>query len=240
MKPMRAAFTLLELLVVIGVLAVVLSVLLPAIGGAKESARLRAIEARQRDGFLVLSAFMADHRDEFPFYGVERSLEAQYSFNGFHSPAAYQSQCHWWAAYITDLGYDATAVADRIGPREGESSNPSRPRYAYSTYSWLTFAAYAEPSYFGEIAGQSIDKHLVQRSTTVRHPARKGLLVRENWGQRPEDYDLPGSLRIIMLADGHTETRRLDSLTPGVVLFYVPTWDKPVIATPDGLLGRDF
>lgn len=125
------------------------------------------------------------------------------------------------------------------------STSPSRSAMALAQmggrqWRFAPIAAYAEPSYFGEIAGQSIDKHLVQRSTTVRHPARKGLLVREYWGQRVEDFDLPDSLRIITFADGHTETRRLDSFTPGVVLFYVPTWDKPVIATPDGLLGREF
>ena len=55
MKPQKKAFTLIETLVTLGILAIVFGMLLPAIRGVRESAKLREIEAGQRDAYLALT-----------------------------------------------------------------------------------------------------------------------------------------------------------------------------------------
>lgn len=71
----RSAFTLIELLVVISIIALLISILLPALRNAREAARLAACQSTLRQYGVAVASYQADERDHFPFI-------AQYTDNG--------------------------------------------------------------------------------------------------------------------------------------------------------------
>ena len=64
-KP-RHAFTLVELLVVIGIIAVLVALLLPMLGGARRAARDVACRSNIRQICVTLHAYAAEHKGKFP------------------------------------------------------------------------------------------------------------------------------------------------------------------------------
>ncbi len=62
----RTAFTLVELLVVIGVIALLVSILLPALNKAREAAHRVACSSNQRQLVMALRAYANDNRDCVP------------------------------------------------------------------------------------------------------------------------------------------------------------------------------
>lgn len=63
---MRKAFTLVELLVVVSILALLVSVLLPAMGKAREQAKVTTVNAELYQIGLALEAYGLDHRQDYP------------------------------------------------------------------------------------------------------------------------------------------------------------------------------
>ncbi len=62
----RKAFTLIELLVVIAVIAVLMSILLPALGRAREQARVQSCASRVRQHVLALTMYADDNSSKLP------------------------------------------------------------------------------------------------------------------------------------------------------------------------------
>src|SRR3954466_10866646 len=66
MKRRKQGFTLVELLVVIGIIALLISVLLPALGKARGQAQLLACSARMRTLALVTIMYAGDNNGSMP------------------------------------------------------------------------------------------------------------------------------------------------------------------------------
>jgi prepilin-type N-terminal cleavage/methylation domain-containing protein/prepilin-type processing-associated H-X9-DG protein len=64
----RGAFTLVELLVVIGIIAVLISLLLPALGRAREAARVTACAANEHQIMLMFAMYAANQKGWLPPY----------------------------------------------------------------------------------------------------------------------------------------------------------------------------
>lgn len=63
----RRGFTLVEVLVVVSIIALLLGILVPALGGARESARVVACQANQRSVGQGIFAYAHDFDDALPF-----------------------------------------------------------------------------------------------------------------------------------------------------------------------------
>lgn len=63
---MRKAFTLIELLVVISIIALLIAILLPALGAARESARSAQCLSRVRQIAIAATTYSVDNKDQFP------------------------------------------------------------------------------------------------------------------------------------------------------------------------------
>ncbi len=59
-------FTLIELLVVIVIIALLIGIVLPVLGGARKTARVSLCLSRQRQLVVGISAFAAEHNDDIP------------------------------------------------------------------------------------------------------------------------------------------------------------------------------
>ena len=66
----RRAFTLVELLVVIGIISLLIALLLPSLAGARRSAQRTACAAKLQQILLAATMNRGDHRDHYPMVGV--------------------------------------------------------------------------------------------------------------------------------------------------------------------------
>lgn len=69
----RRAFTLIELLVVVAVVAILLSILAPALGKARDSARATACGSNLHQLGVGITQYLADYRDQLPQVRVDSS-----------------------------------------------------------------------------------------------------------------------------------------------------------------------
>ena len=67
MKKTKNGFTLVELLVVIAIIALLLAILLPALGGVRDSARKMVCASKLRDIGLAGQLYIADNSKRLPY-----------------------------------------------------------------------------------------------------------------------------------------------------------------------------
>jgi len=244
-SPARGAgFTVVELLVVIVVLGVLLSILVPALGEAREAAKKQRMALRQREVFRPLLEYVTDHHGLFPFYGEPGQPEALLEIHGQEIVSRWWSQPSFWGSFLTMQGYAGhlTMTPMDTALSEGEVASiladEERALSFLTTRSrdLLTWTAIAQPQFFFEDAAPDIRLVAPQRYSSVLFPSLKGLLIRA-WERNVPT--VPDRLVFVCFADGHVGSFEWLDLKPGVPVPPYLGGGTPVLSTPRGVLGVD-
>ncbi|MBY0307413.1 MAG: type II secretion system GspH family protein [Phycisphaerales bacterium] len=230
------AFTLVELLIVIGVTGTLLGLLLPVISSARRSAQQSDSLLTNRQVHVVLRMYGADNRDYFPaveIVGADRRGPVRVGGRTLRMGYFSALMACWPAAAYPDDG----SLLQRIRhPMLGGRVAAGKSVVVEETLFYLTPASGAEPWLFGA-GGRLGEQHSrdglgAQRWSSVSFPDAKGLALDMFWWSRPTPFTLAsfcdGSAALLTaVAD-----RSLSEMPPGGPR-------APVLSTVDGLRGRD-
>ncbi len=214
----KRAFTLIELLVVVSIIALLISMLLPALKGAREQAKQTVCLSNMKNMGLAVQMYVQSNRDAFPLSrdhggfqdgGWINTLEP-YAGNKllYRCPA---DRSHNWfdAAHPEKINVRLNSYATNIymtpeqppDPFAGEDS----PRFGYTRLSTIKYAI--ETIYVGEYRDTAaneiaadhfhVDRWLPDAAGQIQDPALEVAIGRHR--KKFENYTF---------ADGHAETRR--------------------------------
>ena len=137
--PAEGGFTLIELLVVIAIIAILASLLLPALATAKESARMAKCRNNMRQLSLGMVMYVDENDDYYPWAGgVDRNQPPDWVWGG--QPAADTNNPRYWRTPPRSYGHHAEAGSvfpyvmglPVVRPRSG--SNPDAYTNSFEVY----------------------------------------------------------------------------------------------------------
>lgn len=258
MRPARPAFTLIETLVCLAIVAILTGLLLPAIRAARSSAREVACVAALRSYAQAVHAYASDARDlppaarvvtpddQFGWSSNGTTVRLDHDHGGF-SLVQYEHQ-GWFSIYILarssylpiEASYcpDQRSIADPSGPGRYETS--SMPNY------WIPEVYYFRPAVYrdGTAWQDEASARGVQPLSRVRHPSHKVLTFERRVWHLADQPTLHTAIRSgraasIAGADGSAiawKTAENPVMVTNTALGH--TNPSPWL-TPDGVLGRD-
>ena len=126
-------FTLIELLVVIAIIALMLSILVPCLGRAKEHARRAACQNNLHEGLLATSMYAGDYNGYLPEGNIIDKSTPGYNTN--------------WdrADLLTVVNYQTMKAFAGYGLTAEQATCETARKYFESTYNWLSPLPAAHP-----------------------------------------------------------------------------------------------
>jgi prepilin-type N-terminal cleavage/methylation domain-containing protein/prepilin-type processing-associated H-X9-DG protein len=259
----RRGFTLVELLVVIGIIALLISVLLPALGKAQRQARMTACLSNQKQLIMALLMYCQDNKGMFPggpgFARVSGNPTPQY-FPGlatWDDVARNPYSCNqdessgpiWLAKYVGN----SRKIPGCPGAAEDVKDTGSNAGSNRSNYWYPRSLIYTPKEIF--IPSQINFNTAVQtpqKITAVRHPTQKAVII--DWktyhdkvvlqvDRTPAGVAEKDNKRFVTVgfADGHVAYRNVAEMFDRDIN-YTGRLNPPLHVSPDtaGVLGRDF
>lgn len=257
MDPSRRAFTIIELLVSVGVIAVLLGILLPALRSVKIAGLELAVVNHQRQVAAELERYMVDHKNFFPHYAEAGADEAflEYPPKRERSPdsgyaavdpetGAYWGQPHFWWWLLETEGYEGALA--RTGPEVEPGWDAMMRPFSAFPFDTLTYCAFGKDELFSAsnelapgIVWNKTELRSPRKGTDVAHPSAKGVLKRPNSVRERSAERGVEPTNFVSFADGHAEFVVADRLLPGVRIFQDGLFFDSVLRTVGGLSGRD-
>jgi prepilin-type processing-associated H-X9-DG protein/prepilin-type N-terminal cleavage/methylation domain-containing protein len=183
--PRESAFTMVELLVVIGIISVLISILLPALNRAREAAKAVTCASNLRQIGQALTMYCQDNRDYTPRFLYLKSPD----------PAVTQGvtmeQMHWSGALRRYLAAAASSSAG--GGSEGRRQTPlfcpSARANKDRILSWPDMSLSYMPNSAVMWSNYSSDNSTHIKWATIRFKSRQGALG-ETWLGTSPEWDL--------------------------------------------------
>lgn len=244
LPPARRAFTLIEVLVTIAVIAVLLGILFPALAGARKSARVTRELATTRQVATATTMYTDDFQSVMPFFARAGAPLFPMKVGDYELPdyTAYFQQAHFYPSLLYPNYYgDRASIEDAWLTSRGDPSG-THPNVWGTTF-MLTQTAFAAPSYFGPFENpQDNALYRAVRTSECAFPSAKILVLNLNMGAYSADDEsrtIKGKV-LAALVDGSTGARAYDIENPNACerpLYAVP-WAG--MTTHNGIAGRDF
>ncbi len=236
----RGGFSLIELLAVVSVIAVLIALILPALGAARYGARL----ARRLSDVRQLAAAVLQYSDEgdgvlpsVMTWGDPSAFDDRIVDAGFFS--GYLLAQAWnYVMPLRAAGYDIAELEYWDGPSESAEALWRDHGYARSS-ALLSNAFAATPRLWrAENPALGDEQYRGMPLHSVRYPSDKGLLLETSYQRAKPNVSTDATP--LVTTDG---AGRLWIREPAV---YDATWHRPyggvpwpVVTTPDGVEGRD-
>jgi prepilin-type N-terminal cleavage/methylation domain-containing protein/prepilin-type processing-associated H-X9-DG protein len=143
-RRIKNAFTLVELLVVIGIIALLVAILLPSLNKARATARRIACQSGERQLFIFATMYANDNRDFYPPYNVQVGAIA----------AGYDPSAPWYSWWLLDpysrVKFDSAGTIASPGHKDYDLYGPtSRNIYFCDDFRSLHVRSAGNPFGFG-------------------------------------------------------------------------------------------
>ncbi len=175
----KRGFTLIELLVVISIIALLVSILMPALTRAKQQAQFAVCKANLRQYGIAMNLYLQDSDDRFPeahtslFRGIRSECQWHDARNDYEADTSVRGPM---LKYLSDMDVHLCPTFMRFAARVGEQhlepfgrtcSVPMDPQYSYSQNKYL-----GGTNSNGEYVG-------VSRLTQIKNPGEVIFFVEE-------------------------------------------------------------
>lgn len=210
-----AGFTLVELLLCVFVVALLLSLFVAGLAGAKKSAAATGTASNLRSCTQLVLQYTADWRDTFPIvYPAGHDGEFVVSGGGAWTARVYRyfDNSEYWHLAVAMSGEPASALQPGFY-RTGDPTDLRSPGPSFA----MSCAMFASPDFFDLTLRTGESQYRAVRHSEVRHPALKALLIdyssiiREGrslgWG---------GGVVHATFVDGSVYSAKGDRFKPGV------------------------
>ncbi|MCC6321536.1 MAG: prepilin-type N-terminal cleavage/methylation domain-containing protein [Phycisphaerales bacterium] len=245
--PGQGAFTLVELMVVIVVLAILIALVIPALGEARQKGKDSTSLSLQRQAFGALSMYATDNKSFHPYFQTPGEPNGPKILHGFDLPRQYFNAGRgFWATLVVPAYFEPGDAID-VDPRGRREWNAVHgyPVEVVSSRLALTDTAFAVPKYWqGDL--EPTDASLFRGTThsDIAFPSNKGLTVDLLIGALvPSNSDRRASTPSASVGkcDGSASfVAWPDTRSDLVVERSYGAIPLPVLSTRDGLRGRDF
>jgi len=228
------AFTLIELLLVIVIVAILISLTLPALGHIRDNAKELGVQSTIGSHANIMSLYLADYRDAYPALVPRGASSSTYIVGGQpYVINGYFGQVYVWQFGLAEQYYDGRVTGELF-------KRPNRPPWLVSDYRYSA-SFMADPAFWNYRTRTGPEQWRGQRGQSVRYPSAKVLLADD---RIMEGFTTGESGGVIALTDASARFIQRDDLAAPFPLGegeWPGSWSsgRLGIHTVDGVFGRD-